>query len=53
MDQNLKLLFVVEQLKTIFESNINIPVFGICYGHQTSWIGIRNSIKMKYGNRQT
>jgi carbamoyl-phosphate synthase / aspartate carbamoyltransferase len=44
--------FVVEQLKTIFGSNLIIPVFGICYGHQLIGLASGNSIgKMKYGNR--
>ena len=45
---------VVEQLREIFDSEgkYNIPVFGICYGHQL--IGLASGCeigKMKYGNR--
>ena len=44
--------FVVEQLKTIINSELNIPIFGICYGHQLIGLASNNSIKkMKYGNR--
>ena len=44
--------FVVSQLKQLFESDYQIPVFGICYGHQL--IGLASGFKigkMKYGNR--
>jgi len=43
---------VVNQLITIFESDLNIPVFGICYGHQLIGLASGCTIgKMKYGNR--
>ena len=43
---------VVIQLKELFSSDVIIPVFGICYGHQLIGLGSGNSIrKMKYGNR--
>ena len=45
-------LYVVNQLKYLFDNNYNIPVFGICYGHQL--IGLASGCKiskMKYGNR--
>ena len=44
--------FIVSQLKVIFETGIDIPVFGICYGHQL--VGLASGFdigKMKYGNR--
>ena len=44
--------FVVEQLKAIIDSNLDITIFGICYGHQL--IGLASGCKigkMKYGNR--
>ena len=43
---------VINQLKFVFEKNQEIPIFGICYGHQL--IGLANNFnvnKMKYGNR--
>ena len=44
--------FIVYQLKNLFNSNIDIPIFGICYGHQLISLASNNSIgKMKYGNR--
>jgi carbamoyl-phosphate synthase / aspartate carbamoyltransferase len=43
---------VVKGLKNIFEMDIHIPIFGICYGHQLMGLASGNSIgKMKYGNR--
>jgi carbamoyl-phosphate synthase / aspartate carbamoyltransferase len=43
---------VVKRLKHIFEMDIHIPIFGICYGHQLMGLASGNSIgKMKYGNR--
>lgn len=43
---------VVKRLKNIFEMDIHIPIFGICYGHQLMGLASGNSIrKMKYGNR--
>ena len=43
---------VVEQLRSIFYMKINIPIFGICYGHQLIGLASGNTIgKMKYGNR--
>ena len=43
---------IVEQLKEIFSINSNIPVFGICYGHQLIGLASGATIgKMKYGNR--
>ena len=45
-------VYIIDQLKTIFISNCNIPIFGICYGHQL--IGLASGCdigKMKYGNR--
>ena len=43
---------VIEQLKIILKSDYEIPIFGICYGHQL--IALANDFdvcKMKYGNR--
>ena len=43
---------VIEKLKTLFDFNIDIPIFGICYGHQIIGLASGNKIgKMKYGNR--
>ena len=43
---------VIEKLKTLFDVNIDIPIFGICYGHQIIGLASGNKIgKMKYGNR--
>ena len=42
----------IQELKKIFNSNIEIPIFGICFGHQL--IALANDFdvtKMRYGNR--
>ena len=44
---------IVNQLKTIFSfESLNLPIFGICYGHQLVGLAAGCDInKMKYGNR--
>lgn len=45
-------IFIVEQLKKIFNSDYAISIFGICYGHQLIGLAADCGVgKMKYGNR--
>jgi carbamoyl-phosphate synthase small subunit len=42
----------ISQLQTILDSHPQIPVFGICFGHQLLALATGNDTrKMKYGNR--
>ena len=43
---------LIERIRNVINSNLNIPIFGICLGHQLLSIAAgAKTIKMKYGHR--
>jgi len=43
---------LISFIKSVMENNINIPIFGICLGHQIMGLAAGFKVtKMKYGNR--
>lgn len=43
---------LIERIRNVINSNLNIPIFGICLGHQLLSIAAgAKTVKMKYGHR--
>ena len=43
---------LIERIRNVINSNLNVPIFGICLGHQLlSLAAGAKTIKMKYGHR--